>query len=180
MTRHFLRRGLAAAGALATWGLAPSVWAGTPTGIIDYGPLSAASSVPTLGEWSLLLLALLVAVVAYRALRGRVNGRLLTHLLLGGGLLAGGLIGGHWVQSVQAKGVATLSMDQAGGGTVEVTDTNVAVPVMNTSGVAQKITGMRLTSESLSWGNPDETPRCDIGVVVQAGATCYVMLEMPE
>jgi hypothetical protein len=79
------------------------------------------------------------------------------------------------VQSVQAKGVATLSMGQAGGGTVEVTDTNVAVPVMNTSGVAQKITGMRLTSESLGWGDPARR-RCDIGVVVQAGATCYVML----
>jgi len=42
----------------------PAAWAGTPVvGTITYAPLSSAAPVPTLGEWSLALMALLLVVV---------------------------------------------------------------------------------------------------------------------
>ena len=55
----------------------------TPPGQIDYGPL-AVSAVPTLGETMLAALVLLLMAAAYRSLRGRVNGRVLSSLLVGG------------------------------------------------------------------------------------------------
>ena len=180
MMRKSVRIGLAGAGGLVLWGMASGAWAGNAGGTIDYGPLPTAASVPTLGEWSLVLMALLVMVVAYRAVRGRVNGRLLTHLLLGGGLAAGGLASGNWVQSVQAMVQTDFPMTVASGGTVTVTTYNELVTVTNTSAVPLKITRMQTSTESMTWVDPDgETPRCEVGTIVQAGAKCYVKLYWP-
>ncbi len=179
MKRHFLRTGLTAVGALAAWGLAPSAWAGIPVaGAIVYGPLSAAT-VPTLGEWSLLLLALLVMAVAYRALRDRVDSRLLTHLLLGGGLAAGGLASGHWVQSVQAV-VPGVTMPSASGGRVNVSVIGAPVMVTNGTAVSQQIKSLTTNTPGASWVAPDSgSPQCLVGTVVAAGASCYVQLAGP-
>lgn len=45
---------------------ASAAWAGAPVVL---------TTAPTLSGWLLIMLALLLAVVAYRALRGRANGR---------------------------------------------------------------------------------------------------------
>lgn len=181
MKRQFLRTGLTAVGALAAWGLAPSAWAGIPVfGTIAYGPLSAATSVPTLGEWSLLLLALLVMVVAYRALRGRVNGRLLTPLLLGGGLAAMGLASGHWVQSAQAV-PPEVDLTVTSGGSVSVSVVNVPVKVINTTAVSQQIKTLSTQFPGASWVAPTSgSPQCVAGTtVLTVGASCYVQLDIP-
>ena len=176
MKNRFLRIGLALGGALAAWGVAPNAWAGVP-GTIDYGPLPMATSVPTLGEWALVLMALLVMVVAYRALRGRVNGRLLTHLLLGGGLAAGGLASGHWVQSAQAVVDPEVLLTVASGGSVNVIQVNVPVKVTNNAGVALQIKALHANYEGVSWVEPNEgAPQCQVGTVLQAGGSCYVQL----
>lgn len=180
MKRQVLRTALTAASALAAWGLAPSAWAGVSPGTIGYGPLAAATSVPTLGEWSLLLLALLVMAVAYRALRGRVNSRLLTHLLLGGGLAAGGLASGHWVQSVQAvvpEPEPEVTMTTASGGTVDVSVIGAPVMVTNGTAVSQQIKALTTNVPGVSWVAPDSgSPQCQVGTVVAADASCYVQL----
>ena len=118
MTRARMKQAKAAA-ALLAWGVLPSAWAGVPVvpGAIVYAPLSSAAPVPTLGEWSLTLMALLLAVVAYRVLRGRVNGRLMTPLLLTGGLAAAGLAGHDLVGLAQAV-VPQVQFSQAAGGSV--------------------------------------------------------------
>lgn len=169
------------AGSLIPLAWAPSAWAGTPGGTIDYEPLAAATSVPTLGEWGLVLMALLVAVVAYRALRGRVNGRLLVHLLLGGGLVTGGLAGGDLVKSARAvsAGPFEVKMTQASGGSVVVTDYGSVVKVSNDARVPLRIKA-RTIDEGFNWGNPSpSSPECKAGVVVPVGGACYVVVE-PE
>lgn len=168
------------AGSLITLAWAPSVWAGSPGGTIDYEPLAAATSVPTLGEWGLVLMALLVGVVAYRALRGRVNGRLLVHLLLGGGLVTGGLAGGDLVRSARAvsEGPSEVNMTQAGGGSVLVIDYDTVVKVNNVAGVPLRIKAMTPNAEYLHWGDPSpSSPQCTVGLVVPAGGACYVLVE---
>ncbi|HPR44722.1 MAG TPA: midcut-by-XrtH protein, partial [Ottowia sp.] len=82
---QWVPKGLAGLLALA----AGVVQAGVPGGgIVGYAPGSVA--VPTLSEWTLIGLGLLLMVVAYRVLRTRANGRLLANLLVLGGAAAAG------------------------------------------------------------------------------------------
>lgn len=178
MKRNPLRIGLVLGGALLALGMAPNAWAGFVGGVIDYGPLAMATSVPTLGEWSLVLMVLLVMVVAYRALRGRVNGRLLTHLLLGGGLAAGGLASGNWIPSVEADSTPEISLTSNSGGSVDVTNFNEPVRVTNGTPVQQQIKALRTMVEGVEWVDPDGlSPRCQVGTVLPAEGSCYVKLQ---
>lgn len=177
MAKTGVRIALATAGATAIWCVAPSAWAGAPAGgAIGYGPLGAAAAVPSLGAWSLLLMALLVAAVAYRALRGRANGRLMAHLLLAGGLAGMGLAGQDVIGI--AKAVAGADHDaefnQAGGGTVYVQ--SGITKITNTSGVPQKVLSMNPSDEGFTFDDPgpDYTPECKVGLVVNPTADCYV------
>ncbi len=76
-------------GLVGLFGMAASAaYAGSaPGGVVGYAPGSVA--VPTLSEWTLIGLGLLLMVVAYRVLRTRANGRLLANLLVLGGAAAG-------------------------------------------------------------------------------------------
>ena len=155
-----------------------TAWAGVSfAGAVDYAPLAAASA-PALGGQMLMLLALLFAVVAYRTLRGRVGGRLLGHLLLGTGIVAGAAAGGDLIRSANAV-IPSGSMNMAAGGTV-----NVGLgltQLTNTSGVPQQVKALRALAPNASWINPGPsyTPQCTVGMVVAAGGTCYVDLALP-
>lgn len=175
MTRSSVRIGfVAAASNLLLWGVAPSAWAGSPIpAYIDYGPL-APTSVPTLGQWALLLLALLLGVIAYRTLRGRTNGRLLTPLLLGGALVAWAVAGGGGLRSAQADDWREIYLSQAAGGS-EPTEYN-HTKVLNTSGVAQQIKALRIVREDIYWGVPSSSPPCTVGLVLQPNSFCYLVL----
>ena len=175
--------------ALPAWlGGASSAWAGGPIGTIDYAPLGAGgvATVPTLGEWALALMVLLLGVLAYRALRGRVNGRLMAQMLLGGGLLAGGLAGEGWLRPVEAgtappppPEVQVVELTQAGGGSASVTQTGIW-EVRNTSGVAQRITGLN-TDGGGAWESPlPLSPECTVGLVLPAAGSCFISLDGSE
>ncbi|MEZ5606691.1 MAG: midcut-by-XrtH protein [Burkholderiaceae bacterium] len=170
-------RGAAFVAAWALLGAAPQAWAGVAIyGTIDYEPLSVAT-VPTLSQWALVAMGLLLAVLAYRALRGRIHGRLLTHLLLGGGLAAaGGWAGTGGVPSAQAAPPVedTVALSQASGGTANITVLGVS-EVENTSAVALRIKALNSTAQ---WINPEpgHAPQCVVGMVLQPGGTCYVEL----
>lgn len=150
----------------ATWAAA------VPGGSIDYGPLSTGvAAVPSLSEWMLVLLGLLLAVVAYRALRGRVNGRLLSNLTLAGGALAATVAGHGVIQDAQADLVADeQNMSSPSGGTV--TGTNW-VQLTNTSGVPLKIKAVR-PNEGFRVVSPPELPECDVDVIVLPGNKCNI------
>ncbi len=176
MTRERMKRAEASA-ALLAWGVLPSAWAGVPVvpGAIVYAPLSSAAPVPTLGEWSLTLMALLLAVVAYRVLRGRVNGRLMTPLLLTGGLAAAGLAGHDLVGLAQAV-VPQVQFSQAAGGSVGVGVGETQI--INTSGVPQQVTSMS-TQPGYSFVTPPGSPQCQVGTPVAPSGICYVEISSP-
>ena len=176
MTRARMKQAKAAA-ALLAWGVLPSAWAGVPVvpGAIVYAPLSSAAPVPTLGEWSLTLMALLLAVVAYRVLRGRVNGRLMTPLLLTGGLAAAGLAGHDLVGLAQAV-VPQVQFSQAAGGSVGVGVGETQI--INTSGVPQQVTSMS-TQPGYSFVTPPGSPQCQVGTPVAPSGISYVEISSP-
>ena len=162
------------AGALAT--LAGTVGAQeNPPGQIDYGP-AAVSAVPTLGEWALVALLLALMALAYRQLRGRVNGRVLSSLLVVGATAVLALSGSPLMRVAQAI-LMDVSLNQAGGGTVDV---RAGVSKLtNTSGVTQTIRAMRVLLPGYQWLEYPGYPQCVVGLVLAPGASCHVVLEYP-
>ncbi len=162
-----LMRCLLAAAALAGSGLAQ---AGTvPGGAIDYGPLAAA--VPSLSEWSLALMALLLAVVAYRVLRGRVGGRLMSNLLVAGAAVAAGFSGVGLVREAEALSAVDVNMSSTSGGTLNGT---FWTRLNNTTGIPLRIIDIRTNRGVIIESPPPDSPECTIGTVVAPGARCNI------
>lgn len=149
-------------------------WAGAPGGSIEYGPTSIAN-VPALGEWMLALMGLLLAVVAYRALRGRVNGRLLSNLILAGGAVAATVTSHGLLREAQA----TLPLnDYEINSSSGLIDGESWARLTNLSGVSlmiKKITPNR--GSAIQSPPPDDgagTPECKVNSVVAPNARCSV------
>lgn len=166
-SRHWLRGGAALA-CLTTVGTAQ---AGVIGGVIDYAPLAIAG-VPTLGEWALVLVALLVGAFGYRALRGRVGGRLMSNLMIVGAAAAAGFAGNGIVREAVAQTAFDVNMSSATGGTI----TGVGwTRLTNTSGVALRILDIRPSRGIEVQSPPPASPECTIGGTVPVGAQCNVL-----
>lgn len=178
MMKKSLRAALTFAAAALAWGVSASAQAGTVVvATLDYAPLSvtATAPVPSLGTWGLALMVLFLAVVAYRALRGRVDGRLLTPVLLAGALGAGGLAGHDLVAVANAMTLQTGAMTQAAGGTFNFGDSGMW-EITNSSGVPQQVKVLT-ASESVAFDDPAPmSPQCTVNLVVTPGAKCYVYM----
>lgn len=151
----------------------------TPIGSVSYAPLGGVS-VPTLGGWALAALATLLAAAAYRLLRGRVHGRLLSNLLLLGVVAVTGMAGHDLMQQADAEesATSTVNLSNASGGTATVTvptgaTLSTTAVLTNTSGVAQRITA--LTAVDTATVFPYEG--CNVGTVLQPGGSCSVMFQ---
>ncbi|MEZ5642747.1 MAG: midcut-by-XrtH protein [Burkholderiaceae bacterium] len=169
---QWVPKGLAGLLALA----AGVVQAGVPGGgIVGYAPGSVA--VPTLSEWTLIGLGLLLMVVAYRVLRTRANGRLLANLLVLGGAAAAGLGGHSLVGSAKAISFTQVEMPSAAGGAVSVPYVNETIEVVNSTPIAQTITSIAPTGFALE-GDPGFTPRCTVGLQVPASSSCFVRFDI--
>ncbi len=154
--------------ALAHAGIAP------PGGSIDFAPLAVA--VPTVGAWALGLIALLLAAVAYRVLRGRVGGRLMAHLVLIGGALVAAFAGDGVVREAAAIAASDQAMASATGGTVSGT---YWVRATNTSSATLRVTAIRPNAGVILRSPPPESPECTVGAQVAAGAKCNVWFDYP-
>lgn len=162
----------------AVLGMTSPAWAGF-SGTLTYAPAATTTtSAPTLGAWTLLLLALLLAVVAYRVLRSRVNGRQMGLFALAGSLVAGGAASGDLIRVAHAA-IPSVSMSSATGGTANLG--SGIQQVINTSGVPQQVTVLTITSNGDTFINPGGSyvPQCIVGTVVAAGGSCYVDLIPP-
>jgi hypothetical protein len=167
LIQHF--SGMRAVLAVAASCTAAAAQAGTPVGgTIVYGPLT--SSVPTLGGWALPLLALLVAAMAYRVLRGRVGGRLLAHLLVVGGVAAAGLAGRGLVPSAEAS-APVLSLSSPSGASAHVGAG--LVEVINVTPVPQKIQAI-LPDQDSTVSGAAPSPQCTVGLVLPPQGHCYL------
>ena len=164
-------------GLVGLFGLAASAaYAGSaPGGVVGYAPGSVA--VPTLSEWTLIGLGLLLMVVAYRVLRTRANGRLLANLLVLGGAAAAGLGGHSLVGSAKAISFTQVAMPSASGGAVSVPYVNETIEVVNSTPIAQTITSIAPTGFALE-GDPGFTPRCTVGLQVPASSSCFVRFDI--
>ena len=117
----------------AVLGMTSPAWAGF-SGTLAYAPAATTTtSTPMLGTWMLLLLALLLAVVAYRVLRSRISGRQMGLFALAGSLVAGGAASGDLIRVAQAV-LPSLSMTSATGAITMMSGgiTRLVMP-MNTS-----------------------------------------------
>ena len=123
-------------------------------------------------------LVLLLMAAAYRSLRGRVNGRVLSSLLVVGAATVLGLTGGQMMQRAQAVAFSA-QLSQAGGGSVSVEEGETEV--VNTSGVPQQIRALRVVDPQnpllWHWLEPlSGTPQCVVGQVLAPAGKCYVSL----
>ncbi len=170
-TLQRLRCGKALLVTLAVLASAGAAQAGAiPGGAIDYAAADVAG-VPALSEWSLALAALLVAALAYRVLRGRVGGRLMSNLLIVGGAVAAAFTGHGVIREAEAISPTDIPLSSTTGGTVLG---NYWVRLTNTSGIAQKIVDIRANRGVVIESPPPEAPECTIGAMIAPGGKCNV------
>lgn len=136
--------------------------------IIEHEPVA---SIPTLSSAMMVVMALLLAVMAFRMLKARPghSGRLLTALLTVGAfaLTAGGV---RMVGDAQAIPCGPNMENPAGG----LVCASIGNSILNQSGVTQRITGVYCGSQILSNGISAQIsgPVCVVGSLVNPGALC--------
>lgn len=169
-----------------------TAFAGSPSPpSISLSPL--ASSIPTLGNAMLILLALFLAVVAVRILRTNpAGGNRMSAVALVAGLMAvaaGGTVMVEGVRALNAGAPPSVTLfDQEGGGTVvlEPTNNDFLAQVANTTSVSQQVTAINpgfcslepinnagLVLPQLPEGS-QEAGTCEVGLVIPSGDYCAV------
>ena len=150
-------------------------------GVVGYVPLSVSPvTVPTLGEWALVGMALALAVVAYIGLRRRTHGAALM-ALLGMALALGAMpTERQWMGMARASnGLITLEMANTAQtvdglqGMYEFHKGN-AVPYKITSVDVQGTQGWVVDHVDLGG-----TPECVADLVVPPGSSCFASFELP-
>ncbi len=148
--------------------------------LVTYAPVTAAP-IPTLSEWGMAGLSLILAAVAIYALRNRAGGKPLASVMLAIALALGGLHGNNLMGEAKAITNAdcpvndlACPMVNAGGGSITSQRYRSDVAIENQTGVAQTITGVSAISPSDNSDPPDASPRCVVGLVVLPTARCYI------
>ncbi len=152
---------------------------------VTYAP-GTSTSIPTLSEWGMIGLGLLLAVVAVYTLRGKTGGKPLASVILAFVLAFGGLSGNNLIGEAQAAGVISADcpvdgqlcyMTNAAGGTVTTRTINRDIRITNSTGLAQTITGISTLSQWDVIGtpqSPSSVPHCTVTTTLQPGASCYI------
>ena len=137
------------------------------TAVVTYGPVGA-TAVPTLSEWGMLAMALVLGVAAVYALRKQAHSKAVMSLALGAGALLTAALGGQVVQQARAVPVGAQLSNPAGG-SISISMGSGLVLVQNSSQVPLRI--ISVTPEEVQ--NAPQTT-CDPGLIVTPGATCEV------
>ncbi|MDP3497453.1 MAG: midcut-by-XrtH protein, partial [Candidatus Nitrotoga sp.] len=139
-------------------------------GNITYGPV-VAQPIPTLSGPMFVVLGLLLAIIAFRALRAHSAGRPLASITAAGIFALSATSGNQLIQYAQAI-MPALTFDNSTGGTL-----NVGVvgehQVLNNSGQPQRVISVTATPPAID-SPTSQQPRCVAGLTVQINATCYV------
>lgn len=136
--------------------------------VVTYGPVDAAS-VPTLSEWGMIIMAVVLAGVAVYAMRKKADSKAIMSLFLGVAGLFSAVLGNQVLNEAWAD--MGYAMDRPTGGSVDPNlPLNVGViEIRNSTQVPLKI--ISVTPDQVR-NAPDTT--CDPGVIVPPGATCNV------
>ena len=156
----------------------------TTSWTISYIPVPPVS-VPTLSEWGLLGLALLMVIGTAWAIYKKASPGV-TAMLAMLTVPTLGALGDHDVMG-SAKAVALPALSLPGGGTTdpfsyeEYVVSSSGQQITNTSGVPQRITAVTLTVDKTSAApsTPANSPQCVVGLVVSPGQSCYVTYVFP-
>ncbi|KAB2968867.1 midcut-by-XrtH protein [Zoogloea sp.] len=145
-----------------TLGWQATAWAQT----IGYAP-DLQTPVPTLSEWGMIALSILMAAVAIQTAR-KGGSRILSAFLAVGAISAGMGVEQTMVKTAQATPLEQMSIGS--GGTVDLSGypTGMEVPVQGHPTIP-----MRIISVSPSSDTTVQSPRCTVGLAVPAGGLCY-------
>lgn len=168
--KRFTGRGLIAA--LGMFG-ANMAYAGA-AGTITYVPAQAAS-VPTLSGWTLAVLGVLFAVIAFRVMRARNVGGRVASLVSAGIMALGGMGSGYLVDESRATAPAPIELNVGTGGQVTIPGIGTYV-YHNSSGVSQRISVINiLPAYGTKPIDPPDT-ECTVGLVLANGASCSLSI----
>lgn len=133
---------------------------------IGYVP-DVQTPVPTLSEWGMIVLSVLLALVAIQTAR-KGGSRLLSALLAVGALATGMGVEQTMLKTAQATALEQMSIGS--GGTVDLSgySTGTEVPVQGHPTIP-----MRIISVSPSSDTTVQSPTCTVGLAVPAGGVCY-------
>ncbi len=148
--------------ALSLAALSPMVQA---NGVIVFaGP----TSVPTLSEWGVAIMALILAGLAYRTLRqGKYGGTPLA-LLVGTAIFAAGVAGDGMI----ARASQSYDIYCSGPGSYTLS-TNYLYTLNNTS-------NSPLIVQSMSGNNGADSNPCVVGATLPVGQSCFAQLYTPQ
>lgn len=121
-----------------------AAWAGTPSGSITHGPLSA-TAVPTMSGFALILLAALMLVVVARVIKSRqLSGAQFMLAALITGAIASGASGIKLVSEAYARpAFNSVSLSDPAGGTLPLDPGENCVS--NNTGIAQQILDIQVS-----------------------------------
>lgn len=133
---------------------------------IGYVP-DVQTPVPTLSEWGMIVLSVLLALVAIQTAR-KGGSRLLSALLAVGALAAG--VGVEQTLLGTAQATALEQMSIGSGGTVDLSGypTGTEVPVQGHPTIPMRVISVSPTSDTTV-----QSPTCTVGLAVPAGGVCY-------
>lgn len=149
---------------------------------ISYSP-GTATSIPTLSEWAMLGLSLLLAAIAVYKLRNRAGGKPLASVILASAIALGGVSGSNLMGradaaptwSAECSSDIACSMSNANGGIVYILSNgcNNTVTITNSTGITQTVTQVSYLGGATR-GNPGAGPECVASQVLGNGSYCTV------
>ncbi|PLY13000.1 MAG: hypothetical protein C0631_15035 [Sedimenticola sp.] len=143
---------------------------------ITYSP-AAATAVPTLSDFMLIITGLLMAGIAFRLIRNTSGGSPLASIVALALLGATMIPGYDFLKTAYAQ---AAGLSNPAGGVLNIPVPNPPtdnIQVDNTSGVPQRINDIRYVPDgntSCQLDTPSTTPECTIGMILPNTSTCYV------
>ncbi len=136
--------------------------------VISYAPASTA--VPTVSEWGMIILSLLLVVVAVVASRKGAGGKTVLGLALAATVSLGG--GSYAIKDAWAAAPPDLSMTNAAGGVITAPEGSIAAPVTNQTSVPMRVLSITPTTAV----DTDPSGCVPGNTVVAPGASCTVLV----
>ena len=173
------QRGIVAAAALILLAQADAVFAGPAGPVVgNLAYIPSPLSVPTLSGWTVILLGLLFAVIAFRVMRTRNAGRPAASIVAAGVIALGAVSGTKMIQDAHA-GTTPVPI---------VINASASLPFgpsesvfTNNTNVHQQIVSVTITNNAYVFGilDPGKTP-CTTLPLLAPGQMCYLNLVLND
>lgn len=143
--------------------------------VVTYGPDVA--SVPTLSEWGMIIMSVLLAVVAVIAMRKNAGSKTVMSITLAAMMSFGVAGGSKWISHAWANGFTTYSMSAGTDGRLNVPTDDSFAYVLNDT-----LTPQRILNIAPQYADPqgvDEKPACVPGLLIAKTTSCALRTQAP-